>query len=90
MFDHRFWNSSRGSIIFGVPCVTIRDTTERPEYIEAGGNILSGLDPENLIESIKLITSSKNKLEWDKSLGDDKTSDRVANILRGKIDRQKF
>ena len=74
----------------GVPCVTIRESTERPEYIEAGGNILSGLEPDNLVKSIKLITSSKNKLEWIESLGDNKTSDRVANILRGKIDRQKF
>ena len=72
------------ALFFGVPCVTIRESTERPEYLEAGGNILSGLDPENLIESIKLITVSKNKLEWIESLGDNKTSDRVANILRGK------
>jgi len=48
------------------------------------------LDPDNLVESIKIITSSENKLEWNKSLGDTKTSDKVANILRGKIDRQKF
>ena len=78
------------ALFFGVPCVTIRESTERPEYLEAGGNILSGLDPENLVKSIKLITSSKNKLEWIESLGDNKTSDRVANILRGKIERQKF
>ena len=78
------------ALYFGVPCVTIRESTERPEYIEAGGNILSGLDPDNLVESIKIITSSENKLEWNKSLGDTKTSDKVANILRGKIDRQKF
>lgn len=78
------------ALFFGVPCVTIRETTERPEYIEAGGNILSGLEPENLVKSVKLITSSENKLEWIESLGDNKTSDRVANILQGKIDRQKF
>ena len=78
------------ALFFGVPCVTIRDSTERPEYLEAGGNILSGLEPDNLVKSIKLITSSKNKLEWIESLGDNKTSDRIANILQGKIDRQKF
>lgn len=78
------------TLFFGIPCVTIRESTERPEYIEAGGNILSGLDPENLVESVKLITSSKNKLKWIESLGDTKTSDKVVNILRGKIDRQKF
>ncbi len=78
------------TLYFGVPCVTIRESTERPEYIEAGGNILSGLDPDNLVESVKLITFSENELKWIESLGDNKTSDRVVNILRGEIDRQKF
>lgn len=32
--------------IFGVPAVTLRDTTERPETVECGSNLLSGLDPE--------------------------------------------
>jgi len=78
------------ALYFGVPCVTVRESTERPEYIEAGGNILSGLDPDNLVKSVELITSSKNKIEWNEVLGDNKTSDRVMNIIRGKIDRQKF
>jgi len=77
------------TLYFGVPCVTIRESTERPEYIEAGGNILSGLDPDNLVRSVKLITSSEKELKWNNYLGDDKTSDRIANILRGKIERQK-
>ena len=78
------------ALYFGIPCVTVRESTERPEYVEAGGNILSGLDPDNLVKSVELITSSKNKIEWNKTLGDNKTSDRVVNIIRGKIDRQKF
>jgi UDP-N-acetylglucosamine 2-epimerase (non-hydrolysing) len=77
------------ALYFKKPCITIRESTERPEYIEAGSNILSGLDPKNLLESVKLITSSESDWEWDKSLGDGKTASKVANILRGKIDRQK-
>jgi len=34
------------SLYFKRPCVTIRESTERPEYIEAGSNILAGLDPK--------------------------------------------
>lgn len=30
--------------IFGVPCVTLRDSTERPETLESGSNIVSGID----------------------------------------------
>jgi UDP-N-acetylglucosamine 2-epimerase (non-hydrolysing) len=31
--------------IFGVPAVTLRDTTERPETLECGSNVLSGVEP---------------------------------------------
>lgn len=32
--------------LFGVPAVTLRDTTERPETLECGSSILSGVEPE--------------------------------------------
>ncbi|WP_085902002.1 non-hydrolyzing UDP-N-acetylglucosamine 2-epimerase [Kiloniella majae] len=34
--------------IFGIPNVTLRDVTERPETIECGSNILSGADPDSI------------------------------------------
>jgi len=76
-------------LYFRKPCVTIRDSTERPEYIEAGSNILSGLEPQNILDSVKLVTSTKYDLVWNEALGDGKTAIKVANILRGKLDRQK-
>ena len=41
--------------IFKVPNVTIRDVTERPETIECGSNIISGLNVEKIIQSVGLI-----------------------------------
>ena len=38
--------------IFGVPNVTIRDVTERPETLECGSNILSGGRPENIARCV--------------------------------------
>lgn len=38
--------------IFGVPNVTIRDVTERPETIECGSNILSGNAPDDIVASV--------------------------------------
>ncbi len=78
------------SLYFKKPCITIRDTTERPEYIEAGSNILAGLEPKNLIGSVTLASSIQNNMEWDKSLGDGRTSIKVSNILRGRLIRQKL
>ncbi len=44
--------------IFGVPNVTVRDVTERPETIECGSNILSGTDPDAVLRAVSIATSS--------------------------------
>jgi UDP-N-acetylglucosamine 2-epimerase (non-hydrolysing) len=41
--------------IFGVPNVTIRDVTERPETIERGSNVLTGADPEAIERAVRLV-----------------------------------
>ena len=73
------------SLYFKKPCVTIRNTTERPETIESGANILTGLDPQNILESVITMTSQKPNWTWGDSLGDGRTSSKVINILRGKL-----
>jgi UDP-N-acetylglucosamine 2-epimerase (non-hydrolysing) len=45
--------------IFGVPNVTIRDVTERPETVECGSNILSGADPQTILRQVKMVTGRK-------------------------------
>ena len=72
-------------LYFQKPCVTIRDYNERPEIIEAGSNILSGLNPENILNSTESIVSGKIDWKWNQALGDGKTSRKVINILHGKM-----
>lgn len=43
--------------IFGIPNITLRDVTERPETIECGSNILSGAEPENIMRAVELAIS---------------------------------
>lgn len=43
--------------IFGVPNVTLRDVTERPETLECGSNVLSGCDATRIIELVEFVTS---------------------------------
>jgi UDP-N-acetylglucosamine 2-epimerase (non-hydrolysing) len=45
--------------IFGVPNVTIRDVTERPETVECGSNILSGADPESILRLVRMVIGRK-------------------------------
>ena len=78
------------SLYFKVPCVSIRESSERPEYIEAGSNILAGLDPVNLVNAVKHITSIERDWEWNTALGDGKTASKVVNILKGVINRHKY
>ena len=42
--------------IFGVPNVTIRDVTERPETVECGSNILAGTVPDTVQRAVSLAT----------------------------------
>ncbi|MFX1288282.1 MAG: non-hydrolyzing UDP-N-acetylglucosamine 2-epimerase, partial [Promethearchaeota archaeon] len=41
--------------IFRIPAVTIRDTTERPETVECGSNIISGVNKDNILNCTKIM-----------------------------------
>jgi UDP-N-acetylglucosamine 2-epimerase (non-hydrolysing) len=47
---------SEESIILGFPAVTIRDSMERPEALESGGIVMTGLKSENVIAGIRAVT----------------------------------
>ncbi|MEM1672684.1 MAG: UDP-N-acetylglucosamine 2-epimerase (non-hydrolyzing) [Archaeoglobaceae archaeon] len=66
------------SCILGVPCVTLRETTERPETIEVGANILAGVEPERILSSVKKMIERKNK--WQNPFGDGKAAERILKI----------
>jgi len=48
--------------IFGVPNVTIRDVTERPETIECGSNLLSGVTAERIASCVSAVLNTD--IEW--------------------------
>ncbi len=78
------------SLYFKVPSITIRETTERPEFIEAGFNILAGLEPDEIVNAIDIITIRDIKSEWNSNFGDGQTSKKVLNIISGKFNRIKY
>jgi len=69
--------------IFKVPNVTLRDTTERPETIEHGSNILSGTAPETVLRCVKTVLSNPPAWEPPREYLDGKVSDTVCKILMG-------
>ena len=67
------------SCILKVPCVTLRENTERPETLAVGGNILAGTSPESILSGVaKMMHRPRN---WQNPFGDGKTGERIIKIL---------
>lgn len=67
--------------ILRVPCVTLRFNTERPETIDAGGNVLCGSSDASVLEKSARELMSKDRT-WICPFGDGKTAVRVVDILK--------
>ncbi len=65
--------------ILGVPCITLRDNTERPETIEVGSNILGGTEPVKIMECMRSILSRSNK--WKNPFGDGRASEKIGRVI---------
>jgi UDP-N-acetylglucosamine 2-epimerase (non-hydrolysing) len=71
--------------IFGVPTLTIRETTERQETIECGSNILSGTDTDQIINVFKVLIDRSYDWNPPEDYVIENVSDIVINILLGGI-----
>ena len=69
--------------IFGVPNVTIRDVTERPETIECGSNILSGVHPETIMQCVNTVLNCRSKWSPPSEYLMENVSDTVIKIVMG-------
>lgn len=67
--------------ILNVPCVTLRDNTERPETIEVGANTLAGTSADKILECVKFMLSSEGN--WINPFGDGRAGERIVNIIVG-------
>jgi UDP-N-acetylglucosamine 2-epimerase (non-hydrolysing) len=72
------------ALFYKVPCVSLRMTTERPETVEAGGNIIAGLEAENLVESVETATRPTWQARYDLNEGF-AASSVVINVIRSQI-----
>jgi UDP-N-acetylglucosamine 2-epimerase (non-hydrolysing) len=69
----------------GVPCVTIRENTERPVTIDEGSNVLAGTDPAKIIEEARKVLQGKGKQGRRPHLWDGKAAERIVEILEKEI-----
>lgn len=61
------------------PCVTMRETTERPETLNIGCNMLSGIDSESILNAARVMLNKQ--IFYKNPFGDGKASARIISTL---------
>lgn len=69
--------------IFGIPNITLRDVTERPETIECGSNILCGAETDAIIRAAELAIAQPSNWTAPREYMADNVSHTVSKILLG-------
>ncbi|MFH0846716.1 MAG: UDP-N-acetylglucosamine 2-epimerase (non-hydrolyzing) [Chloroflexota bacterium] len=67
--------------ILGVPCVTLRDDTERPETIAVGANVLAGAAPSKIVQGTHLMLGRERN--WLNPFGDGTAGRQIVKIITG-------
>mgnify|MGYP005834726719 CR=1 FL=1 len=65
----------------GIPCLTMRENTERPVTVELGSNMLVGSDPQKIISETQNILKGQRKQSSIPPLWDGKAAQRIIKIL---------
>lgn len=65
----------------GVPCITIRDNTERPITVSEGSNVLAGTDPARILSEARRVLRGESSRGRRPALWDGKAAERIVDIL---------
>jgi UDP-N-acetylglucosamine 2-epimerase (non-hydrolysing) len=67
--------------IMGIPCITLRDNTERPETVSVGTNELIGTDPGAIKPALSKLFSGEWKKGGAPELWDGKAAERIVEVM---------
>ena len=76
---------SEESAILGFPAVSLRESIERPEALDTGVTLMTGLDPDGLVEAITVITGERATCPADYEIRD--VSRRVVHFILSTVRR---
>jgi UDP-N-acetylglucosamine 2-epimerase (non-hydrolysing) len=65
----------------GVPCITIRENTERPVTVDEGSNVLVGTDPQRIMDEARKVLRGEGKQGRRPHLWDGKAAERIVDVL---------
>lgn len=66
----------------GIPCLTLRENTERPVTVTEGTNTVVGTDPARIVREAEAALGGRGKAGRVPALWDGRTSERVAGVLQ--------
>jgi UDP-N-acetylglucosamine 2-epimerase (non-hydrolysing) len=69
--------------VLGIPCLTLRDNTERPITIELGTNMLVGTEPAAILAAVEQVLAGHWKPGKVLENWDGRAGERIAGILAG-------
>jgi UDP-N-acetylglucosamine 2-epimerase (non-hydrolysing) len=74
----------------GVPCVTVRENTERPATLTCGTNVIAGTNPENICKAIRLQLEAPNASQPARRIPekwDGKAATRIVDAIVAELER---
>jgi UDP-N-acetylglucosamine 2-epimerase (non-hydrolysing) len=66
--------------VLRVPCITLRDSTERPETLKVHSNLLAGYNPPKILDCVAKMLGRSS---WRNPFGDGKAGKRIVKLLEG-------
>ena len=73
--------------VLGVPCLTLRTSTERPATIAEGTNLLVGTDPVRILDAWRQVRGSRRAARVPR-LWDGKAAERIVAVLRSEAEQR--
>jgi UDP-N-acetylglucosamine 2-epimerase (non-hydrolysing) len=67
--------------VLGVPCLTIRENTERPITVEIGTNRLVGVSPRKILEEARAVLAGRTNAGRIPELWDGRASERIVQVI---------
>jgi len=67
--------------ILKVPCITLRDNTERPETLVGGGNRIAGVSQKCILKCAQEVMDNKYPIKWGSPFGKGDTSQKILDII---------
>ena len=67
------------SCILKVPCVTLRENTERPESVLVGANMVAGVGPDGILRAVRVMLEKPT--DWENPFGDGRAAVRIIDVV---------